>query len=36
MISDLNAQIETLKTGDPQAILDSVQGSMQAVLESQG
>jgi len=36
VISDLNAQIETLKTGDPQAILDSVQGSMQAVLESQG
>lgn len=36
VIADLNAQIETLKSGDPQSILDSVQTSMQAVLDSQG
>lgn len=36
VVADLNAQIETLKSGDPQSILDSVQTSMQAVLDSQG
>lgn len=36
VIADLNAQIETLKSGDPQSILDSVQTSMQTVLDSQG
>ncbi|MET0590526.1 MAG: extracellular solute-binding protein [Naasia sp.] len=34
VIADFNAQLEGLKTGDPQAILDSVQTNLQAVLDS--
>jgi multiple sugar transport system substrate-binding protein len=32
VISDFNAQLETLKTADPQAILDSVQANLEATL----
>jgi multiple sugar transport system substrate-binding protein len=32
VIADFNAQLEGLKDGDPQAILESVQQSMQAVV----
>lgn len=33
VITDFNAQLEGLRTGDPQAILDSVQRNLQAVLD---
>jgi len=33
VITDFNAQLEGLATGDPQAILDSVQNSLQSVLD---
>jgi len=33
VISDFNAQLEGLKDGDPQTILSSVQGSLQAALD---
>ena len=32
VISDFNAQLESLKTGDPKAILDSVQTNLEAVV----
>ena len=32
VIADFNAQLESLKTGDPKAILDSVQSNLQAVV----
>jgi len=32
VIADFNAQLESLKTGDPQAILDSVQANLEAVV----
>lgn len=32
VISDFNAQLESLKTGDPKAILDSVQSNLEAVV----
>lgn len=32
VITDFNAQLESLKTGDPKAILDSVQTNLQAVV----
>ncbi|MGN6218740.1 MAG: sugar ABC transporter substrate-binding protein [Microbacterium sp.] len=32
VISDFNAQLEGLKTGDPQQILDTVQGNLEAVV----
>ncbi len=32
VIADFNAQLEGLKSGDPAAILESVQQSMQAVV----
>jgi len=32
VIADFNAQLETLKTGDPQQILDSVQANLEAVI----
>ena len=34
VISDFNAQLEGLKDGDPEAILSSVQGSLQAALDA--
>jgi multiple sugar transport system substrate-binding protein len=33
VVSDFNAQLETLKTGDPQAILDTVQSNLEAIVE---
>ncbi|WP_130177573.1 extracellular solute-binding protein [Cryobacterium sp. SO1] len=33
VVSDLNAQLESLKTGDAQAILDSVQKNLEALLK---
>ncbi|MDJ0337367.1 extracellular solute-binding protein [Cryobacterium sp. PH31-O1] len=33
VVSDLNAQLESLKTGDPQAILDSVQKNLEALVK---
>jgi multiple sugar transport system substrate-binding protein len=33
VVTDLNAQLETLKTGDPQAILDSAQKNLEALLK---
>ena len=36
VIGDFNGQIEGLASGDPQAILSSVQSNMQAVLEAEG
>ena len=36
VIGDFNGQIEGLATGDPEAILSSVQSNMQAVLDSEG
>ncbi|MDQ0728733.1 hypothetical protein QFZ21_003733 [Microbacterium sp. W4I20] len=33
VIADFNAQIETLKTGDPAAILGSVQTNLEAIVE---
>jgi len=33
VVSDLNAQLESLNTGDPQAILDSVQKNLEALLK---
>ncbi|MFG6443873.1 extracellular solute-binding protein [Microbacterium sp. P07] len=33
VVTDFNAQIETLKTGDPQAILDTVQSNLEAIVE---
>lgn len=35
VITDFNAQLEGLATGDPKAILDSVQTNLQAVLDDQ-
>lgn len=32
VVSDFNAQLESLKTGDPQQILDSVQSNLEAVV----
>lgn len=32
VVSDFNAQLESLKTGDPQQILDSVQANLEAVV----
>ena len=32
VITDFNAQLETLKTGDPQSILDTVQSNLEATL----
>ena len=32
VVSDFNAQLESLKTGDPQEILDSVQANLEAVV----
>ena len=32
VIADFNAQLETLETGDPQQILDSVQANLEAVV----
>ncbi|HEX5858387.1 MAG TPA: extracellular solute-binding protein [Microbacterium sp.] len=32
VIADFNAQLESLKTGDPQSILDSVQANLEAVV----
>ncbi len=32
VIADFNAQLESLKTGDPASILDSVQGNLEAVV----
>ena len=32
VIADFNAQLESLKTGDPQQILDSVQANLEAVV----
>ncbi|WP_081746786.1 extracellular solute-binding protein [Arthrobacter sp. H5] len=32
VLTELNAQLESIKTGDPQQILDSVQGDMEAAL----
>jgi multiple sugar transport system substrate-binding protein len=34
VISDFNAQLEGLKAGDPEAILSSVQGNLQAALDA--
>ncbi|MFX6759337.1 hypothetical protein ABTH30_20835, partial [Acinetobacter baumannii] len=31
VITDFNAQLESLKTGDPQAILTTVQGNLEAI-----
>ncbi|PVG82830.1 ABC transporter substrate-binding protein [Nocardioides gansuensis] len=36
VISDFNAQLEGLEDGDPRAILESVQQTMQAALDAQG
>lgn len=36
VIADFNAQLETLRDGDPQGILSSVQETMQAALDAQG
>ncbi|TFV81505.1 extracellular solute-binding protein [Microbacterium sp. dk485] len=33
VISDFNAQLESLATGDPQTILDSVQSNLEAIVE---
>lgn len=33
VITDLNAQLESLRTGDPQAILDSAQSNLEAIAE---
>ena len=33
VVADLNSQLESLKTGDPQAILDSAQKNLEAVLK---
>jgi len=33
VVSDLNSQLESLKDGDPAAILDSVQGNLEAVIQ---
>ncbi len=33
VVSDLNSQLESLKDGDPAAILDSVQGNLEAVIK---
>lgn len=33
VITDFNAQLESLKTGDPKAILDSVQSNLEAIVE---
>ncbi|MBZ4486076.1 extracellular solute-binding protein [Microbacterium sp. cx-55] len=33
VISDFNAQLETLKTADPQSILDSAQSNLEAIVE---
>lgn len=32
VVADLNSQLESLESGDPQAILDSVQGNLEAAL----
>jgi multiple sugar transport system substrate-binding protein len=32
VITDLNSQLESLKTGDPKAILDSAQSNLEAVV----
>lgn len=33
VISDFNAQLESLETGDPQSILDTVQSNLEAIVE---
>jgi multiple sugar transport system substrate-binding protein len=33
VIADFNAQLQSLKTGDPKAILDSVQKNLEAVVK---
>jgi multiple sugar transport system substrate-binding protein len=33
VITDLNAQLETLRTGDPQAILDTAQSNLEAIAQ---
>jgi multiple sugar transport system substrate-binding protein len=33
VITDFNSQIESLKTGDPQSILDTVQSNLEAIVE---